>query len=128
MADLGGDRVQGRCRYRGRGQVLSVAIALDDLRRGLGRAKSQPRAHELLDPWVQLRVGTDRAADRSDRYGVPRSAETLAVAIQLERPDRELVAEAGGFGVDPVTPSDDHRVAVLEAQPLHDRQQDLQPT
>ena len=45
---------------------LRVTVALDHLGRGLGGPQAEPRADELLDPWVDARVRADDAADRAD--------------------------------------------------------------
>src|SRR5437879_10437261 len=54
---------------------------------------SELRAHELLHTGVELGVGSDGAADLADGHGLPGPAQSLATAIQLERPHGELVPE-----------------------------------
>ena len=86
VADLGRDLVERRRRDRERGHVLGVTVALDDLARGLGRPKAEPRADVLLDAGVDLRVGPDGAADLADAHDLARPAQPLPVAVELERP------------------------------------------
>ena len=81
----------------------------DDLVRGLGRAQAEPGADLLLDPRVDLRVRADRPADRADAHGLAGPAEPLAVAVELERPERDLVPEARRLGDDPVRPAGHRR-------------------
>ena len=49
-------------------------------------------------------------------HDLSRAPQPLPVAVELERQDRELVAEGGRLGVDAVGPPDHHRVAVLAAR------------
>ena len=85
---------------------LRVAVALDHLGRGLGGPQPEPGAHELLHARIDGGVGADHAADRADADGLARAAQALAVAVQLERPHRELVAERRRLGVDAVRAPD----------------------
>src|SRR6185503_20304456 len=102
MADLGRDRVEGRGGDRERRHELGVTVARDDLARGLGGAQPEPGAHLLLDARIDLRVRADRPADRADAHGLARPPEPVAVAVELERPERRLVAEAGRLRDDPM--------------------------
>jgi hypothetical protein len=102
VADLRGDLVEGGRRDGESGHVLRVAVALDHLGRRLDAAQTQTRADELLHPRVHGRVGAHRAADRAHRDDLAGATEPVAVAIELEGPDRELVPEAGRLGQDAV--------------------------
>ena len=106
---------------------LRVAIALDHLGARLFGAQPEPGADELLHARVDGRVRADDAADRPDAHRLPGAPQTFAVAIQLERHDRELVPEAGRLGVDAVRPPDHHGVAVPQREAFHDAEQRLQP-
>ena len=90
--------------------------------------KPEPGADELLHPRVDGGVRAHDAADRAHAHDLPRAPQAFAVAIQLERHDRELVSEAGRLRVDAVGAPDHHGVAVLQREPLHDAEQHLQPS
>ncbi len=111
---------------RERRHELGVTVARDDLARGLGGAQTELRAHLLLDARIDLRVRADRPADRADAHGLARPPQPVAVPVELERPERDLVAEAGRLGDDAVGAAGHHDVAVAERQALGDRQQALE--
>src|SRR6185436_2387976 len=97
---------------------LRVAIALDHLGAGLFGSQTESGTYELLDPRIHRRVRAHDAADRPDAHDLPCAPQTFPVSIQLERHHRELVAEAGGLGVDAMRAPDHHGVAVLQRQSL----------
>jgi hypothetical protein len=103
-----------------------MPVSLDDLARRLGRPQPEPRAHQLLDAGIELRVRSDGPGDLADGDHLARPAQPLPAAVQLEGPDRELVAEAGRLGMNAVAASDDDGVAVLQRQALRHGHQPLQ--
>ena len=103
VPDLGGDRVERGGADRERRHVLGVPVALDHLRARASAGRSPSRAHTSSSTrGSTLRVRADHPADRADAHGLARAPQALAIAIELERPHRELVAERGRLGVDPV--------------------------
>jgi len=123
VADLQRDLLQRR-RCDGQGpHELGVNVALHHLRRGLRRAQSQCGADVFLHRRVDLRVRPDHARQLPHAHRFPRRPQPRPVAVQLERPQRELVAERGRFGVDAVRSSDAQGVAMLQRPPLHHGQQ-----
>ena len=114
MPDLGRDRIE-RGRAHGEGaHVLGVPVSLDHLGGRLRGLQPEPRADPLFDPWVNAGVGPDHAADRAHGDRLTRPAEPLAVPIELEREDGELVPEGGRLRVYAVRAADADRVAMLE--------------
>ncbi len=127
VPDLGRDPIQRGGGDGERRDELRVAIALDHLGARLFGAQAKPGADELLDARIDGRVRADDAADRADAHRLPGAPQTFAVAIQLERQDRELVPEAGRLRVDPVRPPDHDGVAMPQREAFHDAEQHLEP-
>ena len=111
MAQLNGDHLARRgCRCTGP-QQLGVAVPGDHLGRR-HRAQTEGVTDVTLDRRVDVRVGPDRARQLADRDGVGGRAQTGAITIELQRPQRRLGAERRRFGVDAVGPTDHHGAAV----------------
>ena len=100
-------------------EQLGVGVAGQHLG---GRHRPQPEllAHVLLDPWVDVGIGPDRARHLADGARLAGPLQPDAVAAELERPERELAAEGDRLGVDAVGAPDHGRVPVLP-RPAHDR-------
>ncbi len=106
-------RVERGGRHRERREQLGVAVALEDLRRGRRRLEAQPLARDPLDLRVGRRVRADGPGELPDAKSLERALDADAVAVELERPARQLQAERRRLGVDAVRTPDRERVAVL---------------
>ena len=89
-------------------------------------AQAQSRADELLHPRVHGCIGADGAVDRAHGDDLAGATEPVAVAIQLEGPDGELVPEARGLGDDAVRPAGHHGVAMVQRESLGRAEQTLE--
>ena len=103
---------------RGTGvQQLGVAVAGDHLGGG-HRAETEGQAHMGLHRRGHVRVRADGTAQLHHGDRAARCPQPLTITVDLERPQRDLGAERGGLGVDPVRAADHHRVAVLRARSI----------
>ena len=98
------------------GDELGVAVALQDLRRGLGRPQPEPIQGVLFDFGRQVGVRADGAREFADAQLVARLLQALAIAADLGDEHGQLVAERRRLGVDAVGAADRQRVLVAHRQ------------
>ena len=77
------------------------------------RAPAEPLAREALDLRVGRGVRADRAGELADAHALESALDTSSIAIELERPARELETERGRLRVHAVRAADQQRVPVL---------------
>ena len=113
MPDLGAHQLHRRADGGAGVEVLGVAVAGDDLG---GRHRRQPErgTHLGLHCGVHVGVGPDGARQLAHRHRGARRAHATAVAVGLERPERELGPEGRGLGVHAVGPPRHRDVQELE--------------
>ena len=98
VPDLGAHELDGRPDGRAGVEVLGVAVPGDHLG-GRHRRQAERGADPGLDRGVDVGVGPDRARQLADGDGVAGGAQAAAVAVGLQRPQRELDPEGRGLGV-----------------------------
>ena len=128
VADLGREPLERRGEERERRKQLGVAVARDDLRRRRLGARARAARRRGARPRVAARVGADGARELADAHALERPREPLAVAVELERPARELRAEGDRLGVDAVRAADHRRRAVLLGAAHDGRERPVEPS
>ena len=113
VPDLGREAVDRGGDDRERREQLGVAVALEDLGRARRRLEAEPLAGDALDLGIRGGIGSDGARQLADAQSLDRAAEALAVAVDAERPARQLEPEGRRLGVDPVRAPHADRLAVL---------------
>jgi len=119
VPDLERERLDGRADRRARIHHLRVAVARQHLGRG-NRLQAEVLADVALNRGVDVRVRAHRARELADRDRRPGARESLAIAPDLHRPQRELGAERRRLGVYAVRATD-HRCVAELVRPLRDR-------
>ena len=112
MPDLERKRLERRCDDGQRRKQLGVTIALEDLGRRRCGLQAEPLAREALDLRVGRGVRADRAGELADAHALQSALDTSSIAIELERPARQLETERGRLACT-VRASDQQRVPVL---------------
>ena len=105
-----------------RPQKLGVAIARDHLS---GRHGSEAKlgSNERLDRRIDIAIRANGTAELAHSYCTTGSPKSLAIAIDLQRPERNLHAKRCGLGMHTVGAADHHRVAMRDCELLHNLEQ-----
>src|SRR2546422_5125760 len=126
VANLGGDFVKRGGDHRERGQIVRVAITLDDLRRDRSRLQSQPGANLLFQVRGEVRESTYRARELADAQVFTGGCETDDVTLRLGIPVRDFESECDWFGMDAMRTPDHGRVFELPGAALEHVRQSIQ--
>ncbi len=112
IADLGGEALQRAARDRDGGEDRGVPIALDDLGAHRVDVEAEVGEHLLLEIGRELAVGADRPGDLPGRDVGEGTGEAEPIAVELEGPAGQLVAERRRLRVDGVRPPHHHRAGL----------------
>ena len=112
VADLGREALQRAAGDRDRGEDRGVAIALDDL--GAHRVHREAEVGEdlRLEVGGEVAVRPDGPRDLAGRRVLEGAGQAKPVAIELEGPAGQLVAERRRLGMDGVGPAHHHRAGL----------------
>ena len=94
-------------------EQLGVPVALQDLRRARSGLEAETLAGNALHLGIGGGIGADGARELADAQSLDRPGEPLPVAVEGERPARELEPERRRLGMDPVGAAHAERLAVL---------------
>ena len=114
--DLGGDLLERARDHREVGEVLGVAVPLDDLRRHRGRPEAEPGADIRFHLRRRVRVGPDFAGDLADGDHLARAPEAVQAPPDLRVPQGRLEPERDRLGLDAVGAAGHHGAAVPGGQ------------
>ena len=93
MADLGGDPFDRRAREGQRGQEVGMTVPGHHLGGCRLEVEPEPIAHIRLDGRGRVCICSDGTRDGTHSDAGDRVREPVVVALDLERPRRELEAE-----------------------------------
>src|SRR5271166_5500166 len=113
MPELGRPPIDARRYHRQIRAKLPVPVALNDLsRQGIGL---QPEffANSRLHPWIEMRMGTNSAAQFADSNLLASSTEPIFTPAELVVHQSHLQTESDRFGMNAVAPPNHRSVLVL---------------
>ena len=87
-----------------------MAIALQHLRRNLGRREAQFFANVFFYEGIDVGVGSDSAGNFTDGDFFARRTQTTQIAFRLIVPKEQFQTECGRFRVNAVRPADHFRI------------------
>src|SRR5690348_2967537 len=113
MPNLGREFIERRCEQRQRVDNLSMAVALNDLRRHWRGAQTKLPADVLFEIRRNIGMRSDSARYFADPDVFSRILQPPSMAPQFVVPDRQLEAKCNRFGMHAMRTADHDRRTML---------------